>query len=102
MRSRFTLSSRFALAFNFPPPSPLYAGHAGYVIRCVEECYISFFLVTDGISRFQALADRIAVSCSLVRGDYNRAWNEVKLCDEVKVSELYLLCVNVKYKTEAL
>ena len=22
--------SRFALAFNFPPPSPLYAGHAGY------------------------------------------------------------------------
>ena len=23
--------SRFALAFNFPPPSPLYAGHVGYV-----------------------------------------------------------------------
>ena len=23
--------SRFALAFNFPPPSPLYVGHAGYV-----------------------------------------------------------------------
>ena len=22
--------SRFALAFNFPPPSPLYSGHAGY------------------------------------------------------------------------
>ena len=25
----FALSLRFALAFNFPPPSPLYAGHAG-------------------------------------------------------------------------
>ena len=23
--------SRFALAFNFPSPSPLYAGHAGYI-----------------------------------------------------------------------
>ena len=22
--------SRFALEFNFPPPSPFYAGHAGY------------------------------------------------------------------------
>ncbi|XP_015752296.1 PREDICTED: armadillo repeat-containing protein 3-like [Acropora digitifera] len=31
---------------------------------------------------FKALADRIAVSCSLVRGQYNRAWNEVLLCDE--------------------
>ena len=34
---------------------------------------------------FQALADRIAVHCSLVRGEYNRAWNEVLLtedCDE--------------------
>jgi HEAT repeat protein len=26
---------------------------------------------------FKALADRVAVSCSLVRGDYNRAWNVV-------------------------
>ena len=25
------------------------------------------------------------MSCSLVRGEYNRAWNEVMLCDEVKV-----------------
>ena len=31
-RSRFALSSRFALAFNFPPLSTLYAGHAGYYI----------------------------------------------------------------------
>ncbi|XP_066278896.1 armadillo repeat-containing protein 3-like isoform X1 [Branchiostoma lanceolatum] len=28
---------------------------------------------------FKALADRIAVPCSLVRGEYNRAWNEVVL-----------------------
>ena len=28
LRARIQLSSRFALAFNFPPPSPLYAGHA--------------------------------------------------------------------------
>ena len=26
---------------------------------------------------FKALADRVAISCSLVRGDYNRAWNVV-------------------------
>ena len=25
--------SRFALAFNFPLPSPLYAGHAGYFME---------------------------------------------------------------------
>ena len=36
---------------------------------------------------FQALADRIAVSCSLVRGEYNRAWNEVMLCEDAKVGE---------------
>lgn len=29
---------------------------------------------------FKTLADRIAVPCSLVRGDYGRAWNEVRLC----------------------
>ncbi|XP_055003196.1 armadillo repeat-containing protein 3 [Sorex araneus] len=31
---------------------------------------------------FKALADRIAVGCSLVRGEYGRAWNEVKLMNE--------------------
>jgi len=31
---------------------------------------------------FKALADRIAVHCSLVRGEYNRAWNEVMLTDD--------------------
>ncbi|KAJ8418735.1 hypothetical protein AAFF_G00002340 [Aldrovandia affinis] len=30
---------------------------------------------------FKALADRIGVSCSLVRGGYNRAWNEVRLTE---------------------
>ncbi|XP_062066068.1 armadillo repeat-containing protein 3-like [Lepus europaeus] len=30
---------------------------------------------------FKALADRIGLSCSLVRGDYGRAWNEVKLAN---------------------
>ncbi|XP_043920496.1 armadillo repeat-containing protein 3 [Protopterus annectens] len=31
---------------------------------------------------FKALADRIGISCSLVRGDYNRAWNEIRLPEE--------------------
>ncbi|CAH1777612.1 unnamed protein product [Owenia fusiformis] len=31
---------------------------------------------------FKALADRIAVSCSLMRGEYNRSWNEVMLTDD--------------------
>lgn len=34
----------------------------------------------------QALADRIAVSCSLIRGQYNRAWNVVMLPEESTVS----------------
>ncbi|XP_077364880.1 armadillo repeat-containing protein 3-like isoform X2 [Festucalex cinctus] len=29
---------------------------------------------------FKYLADSIGLSCTLVRGDYNRAWNEVLLC----------------------
>ncbi|XP_036914011.1 armadillo repeat-containing protein 3-like isoform X1 [Sturnira hondurensis] len=28
---------------------------------------------------FKALADKIGIGCSLVRGDYGRAWNEVRL-----------------------
>ncbi|KAL3878968.1 hypothetical protein ACJMK2_031290 [Sinanodonta woodiana] len=31
---------------------------------------------------FKTLADKIAVSCTLTRGEYNRAWNEVMLPDE--------------------
>ncbi|XP_069770712.1 armadillo repeat-containing protein 3 isoform X2 [Narcine bancroftii] len=30
---------------------------------------------------FKALADRIGINCSLIRGEYNRAWNEVMLID---------------------
>ncbi|XP_055661253.1 armadillo repeat-containing protein 3 isoform X3 [Falco peregrinus] len=31
---------------------------------------------------FKVIADRIGIGCSLVRGKYNRAWNEVKLVDD--------------------
>ncbi|KAM5338232.1 armadillo repeat-containing protein 3-like isoform 1-T2 [Glossophaga mutica] len=31
---------------------------------------------------FKALADKIGIGCSLVRGDYGRAWNEVRLMNE--------------------
>ncbi|NXF63615.1 ARMC3 protein, partial [Ciccaba nigrolineata] len=30
---------------------------------------------------FKVIADRIGIGCTLVRGKYNRAWNEVKLAD---------------------
>ncbi|XP_051007228.1 armadillo repeat-containing protein 3 [Acomys russatus] len=33
---------------------------------------------------FKALADKIGVGCSLVRGEYSRAWNEVKLVNEAR------------------
>lgn len=66
--------------------------HLGLSVQATdlcEEAYISCSFV----SRFQALADRIAVSCSLVRGEYNRAWNEVMLCEEAKVRESnFLFC----------
>ncbi|XP_061443062.1 armadillo repeat-containing protein 3 isoform X2 [Rhineura floridana] len=31
---------------------------------------------------FKVLADRIGIGCSLVHGEYNRGWNEVKLVDD--------------------
>ncbi|KFW71775.1 Armadillo repeat-containing protein 3, partial [Pygoscelis adeliae] len=31
---------------------------------------------------FKVIADRTGIGCSLVRGEYNRAWNEVKLVDD--------------------
>ncbi|KAM6412494.1 LOW QUALITY PROTEIN: armadillo repeat-containing protein 3 [Pluvialis apricaria] len=31
---------------------------------------------------FKVIADRIGIRCSLVRGEYNRAWNEVELVDD--------------------
>ncbi|XP_032740469.1 armadillo repeat-containing protein 3 isoform X2 [Rattus rattus] len=33
---------------------------------------------------FKALADKIGVGCSLVRGEYSRGWNEVKLVNEAR------------------
>ncbi|XP_050008689.1 armadillo repeat-containing protein 3 isoform X1 [Alexandromys fortis] len=33
---------------------------------------------------FKALADKIGVGCCLVRGEYSRAWNEVKLLNEAR------------------
>ncbi|VCW79236.1 unnamed protein product [Gulo gulo] len=33
---------------------------------------------------FKALADKIGIGCSLVRGEYGRAWNEVKLMNETR------------------
>ena len=36
------------------------------------------------LSFFQALADRLAIPCSLTRGEYNRAWNIVMLCDDTQ------------------
>lgn len=47
--------------------------------RCensLSRCHVTL----DRVFVFpQALADRIGVGCTLVRGDYGRAWNEVKL-----------------------
>ncbi|XP_042658134.1 armadillo repeat-containing protein 3 isoform X4 [Tyto alba] len=31
---------------------------------------------------FKVIADRIGIGCSLVRGEYNRAWNEVKVVED--------------------
>ncbi|KFV76284.1 Armadillo repeat-containing protein 3, partial [Dryobates pubescens] len=31
---------------------------------------------------FKVIADRIGIGCTLVRGEYNRAWNEVKLIED--------------------
>ncbi|XP_018616416.1 armadillo repeat-containing protein 3 [Scleropages formosus] len=41
---------------------------------------------------YKTLADRIGLSCSLVRGEYNRAWNEVRLIEgPSKTPEYYIL-----------
>ncbi|KAL8622228.1 hypothetical protein ACOMHN_043751 [Nucella lapillus] len=32
---------------------------------------------------FKAMADRLSISCTLVRGQYNRAWNEVSVAEEI-------------------
>ena len=49
-----------------------------YCCCLISACAaLSLFVI-----HFQTLADKIAVSCSLVRGEYNRAWNEVLLPDQ--------------------
>lgn len=48
-----------------------FSNTAGFLCRT-----ISSVLTHCGL---QVLSDRIGLSCSLVRGDYNRAWNEVLL-----------------------
>ncbi|KAK1345562.1 hypothetical protein QTO34_008021 [Cnephaeus nilssonii] len=40
-------------------------------------------IISDGFYDYgRALADKIGIGCSLVRGEYGRAWNEVKLMNE--------------------
>ncbi|XP_043546376.1 armadillo repeat-containing protein 3 isoform X1 [Chiloscyllium plagiosum] len=46
---------------------------------------------------FKALADRIGISCSLVRGEYNRAWNEVMLVDQPTQDVIGLFIPPTKY-----
>nr|XP_006000327.1 PREDICTED: armadillo repeat-containing protein 3 [Latimeria chalumnae] len=46
---------------------------------------------------FKALADRIGISCSLVRGEYTRAWNEVNLVDEPPSGVTSLLLPPITY-----
>ncbi|NXY41204.1 ARMC3 protein, partial [Ceuthmochares aereus] len=46
---------------------------------------------------FKVIADRIGVGCSLVRGDYNRAWNEVELVDHPPKGIAGLLLPPKKY-----
>ncbi|NXS92166.1 ARMC3 protein, partial [Jacana jacana] len=46
---------------------------------------------------FKVIADRIGVRCSLVRGEYNRAWNEVELVDDSPQGIAGLLLPPKKY-----
>ena len=42
----------------------------------------------------QVLADRIGIPCTLIRGNYNLAWNEVLLAGNVKLFNIILnICV---------
>lgn len=43
------------------------------------------------------IADRIGICCSLVRGEYNRAWNEVELVDDSPQGIAGLLLPPQKY-----
>lgn len=46
-----------------------------YMNKNLRFCYHSLSVYFES----QALADRIALPCTLTRGEYNRAWNEVML-----------------------
>ncbi|NWR71858.1 ARMC3 protein, partial [Centropus unirufus] len=46
---------------------------------------------------FKVIADRIGIGCSLVRGDYNKAWNEVELVDIFPKGRTGLLLPPRKY-----
>ncbi|NXY68204.1 ARMC3 protein, partial [Glareola pratincola] len=46
---------------------------------------------------FKVIADRIGICCSLVRGKYNRAWNEVELVDDSPQGIAGLLLPPKKY-----
>ncbi|NXP03458.1 ARMC3 protein, partial [Thinocorus orbignyianus] len=46
---------------------------------------------------FKVIADRIGIGCSLVRGEYNRAWNEVELVDDSPQGIVGLLLPPKKY-----
>ncbi|NXT50330.1 ARMC3 protein, partial [Pluvianellus socialis] len=46
---------------------------------------------------FKVIADRIGIRCSLVRGEYNRAWNEVQLVDDSPQGITGLLLPPQKY-----
>ena len=43
-------------------------------------------MTKDCVSFFQTLADRLGMPCTLVRGNYNRAWNEVVLGESSAVN----------------
>lgn len=53
----------------------------------LESNVVPIGLITSGIHYhrallFKALSDRCGIPCSLVRGQYNRAWNEIMLVDD--------------------
>ncbi|XP_077410673.1 armadillo repeat-containing protein 3-like [Vanacampus margaritifer] len=56
------------------------------LLKCKMQCnVIPIGMISKGFFchralLFKYLSDSIGLSCTLVRGDYNRAWNEVLLC----------------------
>ncbi|XP_061661271.1 armadillo repeat-containing protein 3-like isoform X2 [Syngnathoides biaculeatus] len=58
------------------------------LLKCKVQCnVVPIGMISKGFYchralLFKYLADSIGLNCTLVRGDYNRAWNEVLLCNE--------------------